>query len=111
MVTDAHYDVVIVGAGIAGSLMARELARQGVKVLILESGPRDRDDRKSFHETYLTATAKLPNTPYPPYWHGNDPAHDPNDEAAPRPMTAMTFSWPGLTEFKKWNGSPAKFAD
>ena len=40
METDAQYDVVIVGAGIAGSLMARELARKGVKVLILESGPK-----------------------------------------------------------------------
>lgn len=61
MKTDIQYEVVIVGAGIAGALMARELARQGVKVLILESGPRDRDDRKAFHETYLTARSKLPN--------------------------------------------------
>lgn len=111
METDTRYDVVIVGAGVAGALMARELARKGVKVLILESGPRDRDDRKTFHETYLTATSKLPNTPYPPYWHGNDPAHAPDQEAAPRPMTAMNFAWPGLTEFLKWNRSKSKFDD
>ncbi len=109
MADSTHNDVVIVGAGIAGAIMAKELAAKGARVLILESGPRDRDDRKSFHDTYLTAMAKLPNTPYPPYWHGSDPKHEPDKEAVPRPMTAMTLAWPGLTEFKTWNGSQAKF--
>ncbi len=109
MAASPQYDVVIVGAGIAGAIMAKELAGKGARVLILESGPRDREDRKSFHDSYLTAMAKLPNSPYPPYWHGNDPKHEPNKEAVPRPMTAMTFAWPGLEEFKKWNGSQAKF--
>ena len=33
-------DVVIVGSGVAGSLVAAQLARAGLKVLILEAGPR-----------------------------------------------------------------------
>ncbi len=33
-------DVVIVGSGVAGSLVAARLAAKGVKVLILEAGPR-----------------------------------------------------------------------
>ncbi|HEY8242152.1 MAG TPA: FAD-dependent oxidoreductase, partial [Casimicrobiaceae bacterium] len=33
-------DVVIVGAGIAGALVATRLAAAGVKVTILEAGPR-----------------------------------------------------------------------
>ena len=33
-------DVVIVGAGIAGALVAARLAKAGVKVTIVEAGPR-----------------------------------------------------------------------
>ena len=32
-------DVVIVGSGVAGSLVAARLAKAGVKVLMLEAGP------------------------------------------------------------------------
>lgn len=92
MPANATYDVVIVGAGIAGAIMAKELAMQHKRVLLLESGPRDRDNRKGFHDTYLTATGKLPETPYPPY------ADDPASEAAPRATTAMTFGWPKLND-------------
>lgn len=92
MPANATYDVVIVGAGIAGAIMAKELGTQGKRVLILESGPIDRDNRKAFHGTYLTATGKLPETPYPPY------ADDPASEAAPRATTAMTFGWPTLND-------------
>ncbi|MGB7287325.1 MAG: GMC family oxidoreductase, partial [Salaquimonas sp.] len=88
-----HYDVIIVGAGIAGAIMAKELGKAGKKVLILESGPRERTDRVSLHEKYLTSPGKLPNTPYAPY------EMTPDIQAAPRAMTSMTFKWPGLTEF------------
>ncbi|MBM6551844.1 GMC family oxidoreductase [Marinomonas ostreistagni] len=37
--TQTSADVVIVGAGIVGSLMAEKIAQQGLSVLILESGP------------------------------------------------------------------------
>ena len=33
-------DVVIVGSGVCGGLVGARLARAGVKVLILEAGPR-----------------------------------------------------------------------
>ena len=33
-------DVCIVGAGLVGGLMAFELARRGLKVVVLEAGPR-----------------------------------------------------------------------
>ncbi len=35
-----EYDVCIVGAGMAGGISAHELARQGLKVLVLEAGAR-----------------------------------------------------------------------
>ena len=33
-----HYDAVIVGGGVAGALVARELSKAGRSVLILEAG-------------------------------------------------------------------------
>ncbi|WP_274865607.1 NAD(P)-binding protein, partial [Serratia marcescens] len=37
---DAEADVVIVGSGIVGGLMADALVSQGYSVLVLEAGPR-----------------------------------------------------------------------
>ena len=38
--SDIQADVVIVGSGVAGALLAERLARAGVGVAILEAGPR-----------------------------------------------------------------------
>lgn len=44
MSQDANYDVVVVGSGVAGALIAARLAEAGASVRILEAGPRtDRD--------------------------------------------------------------------
>jgi len=56
-------DVVIVGAGISGTIMAHRLAKGGAKVLILESGPRV--DRNEAIETYRSALIKIPESPFP----------------------------------------------
>jgi choline dehydrogenase-like flavoprotein len=57
------YDVVIVGAGVAGALIGSRLALSGAKVVILESGPRvDRDEAVN---RYRGALAKTPESPYP----------------------------------------------
>ena len=60
---DYDADVVIVGAGVAGALMAAKLAQAGVKVLILEAGPSG--DRAASLATYQQALAKTPDSPYP----------------------------------------------
>jgi choline dehydrogenase-like flavoprotein len=44
-------DVVIIGSGVAGSLIAWRLAEAKLKVLILEAGPRI--DRVEAFKTYL----------------------------------------------------------
>jgi len=43
------YDVIIIGSGVAGALLAYRLAKAKVRVLILEAGamPEELADRKS----------------------------------------------------------------
>ena len=56
-------DVVIVGSGVAGAITGYTLARSGVKVLILEAGPRV--DRGKATVAFRNSATKSPNSPYP----------------------------------------------
>jgi choline dehydrogenase-like flavoprotein len=56
-------DVVIVGSGVAGSLLAHRLAAAGVRVLVLEAGPRV--DRGESLRRFEHALVKVPSSPYP----------------------------------------------
>ncbi len=56
-------DVVIVGSGIAGAMTGYTLARSGVKVLILEAGPRV--DRGKATVAFRNSPTKGANSPYP----------------------------------------------
>jgi choline dehydrogenase-like flavoprotein len=60
-----HYDVVIVGAGVSGNLIAKELGLAGKKVLILEAGLPVPDSREEYMENFYLALAKTPESPYP----------------------------------------------
>jgi choline dehydrogenase-like flavoprotein len=69
-----EYDVVIVGSGVAGAIIAKTLSRSGKKVLILEAGLEEGmalDGQKAFKannnylQTFYKALAKTPNSPYP----------------------------------------------
>ena len=64
-------DVVIVGAGVAGLLVAYRLAQAGAKVLVLESGPRV--NRAEAVETYRLSATKVPEAPYPDVPHAPRP--------------------------------------
>lgn len=60
-----NYDVLIVGAGISGAIMAYKLAKAGKSVLVLDGGPEIPDDRSSYMEQFYLAMAKTPEAPYP----------------------------------------------
>lgn len=69
-----NYDVVIVGSGIAGSIVAKLLTNEGKKVLLLEAGLKagmEMNPEKVYknYQNYLNrfyqASAKVPNAPYP----------------------------------------------
>ena len=64
-------DVVVVGSGVAGSLVAWRLAQAKLKVLILEAGPRI--DRVEAFKSYLDAREKNVNAPYPPVPYAPSP--------------------------------------
>ncbi|MCB1500914.1 MAG: GMC family oxidoreductase [Bauldia sp.] len=64
MADDITADVIIVGSGISGAIMAARLAASGVKVAILEAGKSV--DRQDAVETYWNALIKVPECPYPP---------------------------------------------
>jgi choline dehydrogenase-like flavoprotein len=67
-----QYDVVIVGAGVAGAIVAKRLVKAKKRVLMLEAGrgihleaeAAYRDYRKFLEQFYATPI-KVPNAPYP----------------------------------------------
>ncbi|MFI9240485.1 GMC family oxidoreductase [Streptomyces sp. NPDC053079] len=64
-----RYDVIVAGAGLAGSLVAKQLGDQGWRVLVLEAGTRTLDTWPGHLDamnTYYGALAKVPNAPYRP---------------------------------------------
>jgi choline dehydrogenase-like flavoprotein len=81
--TDGHnadrrrYDVIIVGAGWAGSLLADRLGRQGWDVLMLEAGNGGTETWPGYLDsldTFYSAVAKVPNAAY----RGNAAAPSPD---------------------------------
>ena len=60
--SDIEADVIVVGSGIAGALLADRLAGDGVRVAILEAGPRI--DRGQALGRYFQAPFKTPESPY-----------------------------------------------
>jgi glucose dehydrogenase len=85
-------DVAIVGSGFAGALIANELSRKGIKVIILEAGPGVPPNINDYMRRFYKASAKVPEVPYPPELvDSNDKLIDPANVAAGRP-TVRTLS-------------------
>src|SRR5258708_3639424 len=71
-------DVVIVGAGVAGAIIALQLATAGKRVLVLEAGPPVPDNRGDYMRKFYLNVDKSPEAPYPPF------TFQPAKEAVPR---------------------------
>ena len=77
-------DVAIVGSGFAGSLIANELSKKGIKVIILEAGDGLQPNINEYMARFYSANAKVPESPYPPAL-----ADAPATVAAGRPTALM----------------------
>ncbi len=63
----AEYDVVIVGSGVSGSIMANELSQRGCRVLVMEAGLADDITIADYAESlkrFYAASSKDGNSPY-----------------------------------------------
>jgi glucose dehydrogenase len=100
-------DVVIVGSGVAGSLMAAKLAEQKLSVLIIEAGPSV--DRAKAMQRFFANPIKVPESPYEAAGHAPFPrSHQPDGyyvQAGPdrwgstylRVAGGTTWHWLGRT--------------
>lgn len=97
--TEKVYDVVIVGAGISGAIVAKTLSHAGYSVLILEAGSDagialDGEAAREVYQNYLNkyyqAQAKVPNAAYP-----NLPAAPSPDVLDVKPLSGNTPSTNG----------------
>jgi glucose dehydrogenase len=91
------YDAVIVGAGVVGAMIAKQLGLAGKKVIILESGAGLPPNINAFMERFYTSTAKVPESPYTPDLFdppGSSTLQDPSKLNAARPtVLALGQSW------------------
>jgi choline dehydrogenase-like flavoprotein len=83
-------DVAIIGSGFAGSLIAKELSRRRIRVVILEAGRGVQPNINGYMRSFYKASAKVPESPYPPSL-----STAPRDVAAGRPsFSASTWNKP-----------------
>lgn len=96
------FDVVIVGSGFAGSLIANELAKQHKRVVILEAGDGVPPNINDYMDRFYRAAIKVPESPYTPSLfdtNGQAFAKDglienPDRVAAGRPSSVSAWSDP-----------------
>lgn len=88
--TNTPFDVVIVGSGIAGALVALKLSKKDKRVLVLEAGEPPSTNINEEMDRFYRATAKVPESAYRPELFAspskpNSPLADPAKVMAGRP--------------------------
>ena len=69
-IADKEFDVVVVGGGVAGALVAKRMSHAGRTVLLLEAGTGEEDRNSAFSEylgyvdTFYAADIKIPQAPF-----------------------------------------------
>jgi choline dehydrogenase-like flavoprotein len=98
------FDAVIVGSGVSGVLIAKVLGKAGKKVLILEAGEKLPPDINGYMNRFLLATAKVPESPYPPDLFTKGELTDPGTVKAGRPtvLSLGPKSKDGKKSFGDW---------
>ena len=103
-------DAVVVGSGIAGALLAARLAKAGVRVAIVEAGPRI--DRQQALETFVAAPLRTPESPYPRSAAADFPISEDADhwyrQAGPDPFKSTYLKAVGGTSWH-WLGTCLRF--
>ena len=116
--SEVEFDAVIVGAGIVGAMVAKELTRAGKRVLILEAGTAsgvDNDDYQSFKtyssyvDRFQTAVLKIPNSPYPknpnaPSTYATDNVQIPTDGATANGYAVQDGAYPFMSSYLRQQG-------
>ncbi|MGY0574772.1 GMC family oxidoreductase [Bradyrhizobium sp. RDM12] len=62
----AEFDIVVIGSGVAGAMVAHQVAKEGFRVLILEAGgvPPDSLGRWAMVHNYTNSPSKAPDSPF-----------------------------------------------
>src|ERR1700728_3168075 len=107
-------DVAIVGSGFAGSFIANELSKKGMKVVILEAGPGIEPNINAFMKSFYEASSKVPESPYPPAVRDSrNNFINPNkvDVGRPSSLTVGGSKKPGDTEPATWQDPNKAYLD
>jgi choline dehydrogenase-like flavoprotein len=97
---DAEWDVVIVGSGFAGALIAHELGKARKKVIILEAGAGVPPNINEYMNRFYSASAKVPESPYTPEVFGPNGLNDANKINAGRPTVLSLGPEGGFGDWK-----------
>ena len=107
---DIEADVIIVGSGISGALLAAKLSASGVKVAILEAGARV--NRTEARQRFWDAPIRVPECPYPPTPQAEHPVSNDPDywyrQAGPNKFKSTYLKVVGGTTWH-WLGTCLRF--